>query len=498
MSLRTFKNEFQVVILAGGYATKLDPLSSGDVPKALLPIANRPMLHYVLDYFSEMACDDILLITQPSFASKFTEFLHQASPGWKVDLCVVEAQGGTADALREVKDKIRGDFVVVSCDLITNLDIHLVFDIHRKHDSSMTIVTMTPEPSKDDVDGGLFLGTNESGDRLLFYQPVEDTFDSLNVRMAMLRHFPTLKIRRNVLDQHIYVFRNWVLELLDANEHLRSIQYDLVPFLVKAQYRSLGPASTTKSASELFNGTPGPGGPTGATLTDAEKVLSGSYAGVNALIPASTFTPWLSYSSRYAPKALSTVPTFRPQTAVGSPNVVADESAGAADFSQLTADSGDIAQETDFVEPPQRVVCSVVDFSRIRSPTGTALFCRRAATLSAYVRLNLDIHRRSILPIGMEKYLKASEELSTAAKNSGFRVFNSVIGNHCNIGEGVTIRNSIVMDHVTIETGVNLENSVVSAQCTIHRDAFLKDSFLAPGYTVEEEAHHVNDKLYLD
>jgi translation initiation factor eIF-2B subunit gamma len=47
MSLHT---EFQPVILAGGYGSRLGVLvEEGSGPKALLPVANRPLLSYQLD-----------------------------------------------------------------------------------------------------------------------------------------------------------------------------------------------------------------------------------------------------------------------------------------------------------------------------------------------------------------------------------------------------------------------------------------------------------------
>ncbi|KAI9075754.1 hypothetical protein K1719_042240 [Acacia pycnantha] len=41
--------DFQVVVLAGGTSIKLLPLVSKEVPKPLLPVANRPVLSYVLE-----------------------------------------------------------------------------------------------------------------------------------------------------------------------------------------------------------------------------------------------------------------------------------------------------------------------------------------------------------------------------------------------------------------------------------------------------------------
>lgn len=43
---------YEAVVLAGGDDKRLFPLSAG-VPKALLPVANRPLLHYPLRMLAE-------------------------------------------------------------------------------------------------------------------------------------------------------------------------------------------------------------------------------------------------------------------------------------------------------------------------------------------------------------------------------------------------------------------------------------------------------------
>ena len=46
----------------------------------------------------------------------------------------------TGDALRLVRDKIRTDFLVVSCDLILNAPLHLFMDLHRVNDATVTML----------------------------------------------------------------------------------------------------------------------------------------------------------------------------------------------------------------------------------------------------------------------------------------------------------------------------------------------------------------------
>ena len=61
----------KALILAAGYATRLRPLTDS-IPKMLLPLAERPMLDYLLDRLREVdGLDEIELVTNARFAEAF-------------------------------------------------------------------------------------------------------------------------------------------------------------------------------------------------------------------------------------------------------------------------------------------------------------------------------------------------------------------------------------------------------------------------------------------
>jgi glucose-1-phosphate thymidylyltransferase len=64
----------KALILAAGYATRLRPLTDS-VPKMLLPLAERPMLDYLLDRIREVdELDEIHLVTNARFAPAFRDW----------------------------------------------------------------------------------------------------------------------------------------------------------------------------------------------------------------------------------------------------------------------------------------------------------------------------------------------------------------------------------------------------------------------------------------
>ena len=64
----------KALILAAGYATRLRPLTD-DTPKMLLPLAERPMLDYLVERLREVdSLDEIHLVTNARFADAFRDW----------------------------------------------------------------------------------------------------------------------------------------------------------------------------------------------------------------------------------------------------------------------------------------------------------------------------------------------------------------------------------------------------------------------------------------
>ena len=64
----------KAVVLAAGYATRLYPLTL-DRPKALLPVAGKPMLEHLLERLDGVpALDEVYVVTNSKFANAFREW----------------------------------------------------------------------------------------------------------------------------------------------------------------------------------------------------------------------------------------------------------------------------------------------------------------------------------------------------------------------------------------------------------------------------------------
>ena len=63
----------KAVILAGGYATRLYPLTK-DRPKHLLEIAGRPILELLLERLPLAELDAVYVVTNAKFAPRFRDW----------------------------------------------------------------------------------------------------------------------------------------------------------------------------------------------------------------------------------------------------------------------------------------------------------------------------------------------------------------------------------------------------------------------------------------
>ena len=147
-------------------------------------------------------------------------------------------QSGSADALRLVKDKIKTDFLVLSCDLIVEIPSHIILDAYRAVHSAVIALFYEHDggelrANRDDTSD--YVGIDAKRSRLLMLTSKDDVDQRINVSLNILKKFPVLDIHTKLRDAHLYVFKKWVLELVVQKKNISSIKEDLMPLLVKYQ-----------------------------------------------------------------------------------------------------------------------------------------------------------------------------------------------------------------------------------------------------------------------
>jgi glucose-1-phosphate thymidylyltransferase len=94
----------KAIILAGGSGTRLKPITH-TIPKQLLPVANKPILFYVLDQIREAGITEIGIIISPETGSFIKETLGNGSK-WKSGITYIKQTKplGLAHAVKTAHD----------------------------------------------------------------------------------------------------------------------------------------------------------------------------------------------------------------------------------------------------------------------------------------------------------------------------------------------------------------------------------------------------------
>ena len=132
----------KAVILVGGEGTRLRPLTCS-IPKAMVPIVNRPFLEHMIDYLKEHAIDDIILALWYLPHPIQSYFGDGSSFGVKLTYVVESFPLGTAGAVKNVEEHLDETFFVFNGDIFTDIDLTQMMEFHRESGSKVSIA-LTP------------------------------------------------------------------------------------------------------------------------------------------------------------------------------------------------------------------------------------------------------------------------------------------------------------------------------------------------------------------
>jgi mannose-1-phosphate guanylyltransferase len=129
---------FKAMILAAGLATRLRPLTHGR-PKVLIPIQNRPLLHWLLEYLCGAGAEEVI-INAHHLSDELVDAVQRANFPIPVHVQVEKVLLGTGGGIRNVADFWdERPFVVINGDILSYIDLR---EVCLKHESSDAMVTL--------------------------------------------------------------------------------------------------------------------------------------------------------------------------------------------------------------------------------------------------------------------------------------------------------------------------------------------------------------------
>ncbi|XP_066386686.1 uncharacterized protein [Miscanthus floridulus] len=476
--------DFQVVVLAGGTSDseKLSPLVSKDVPKALLPVANRPVLSYALDLLEASDLKDLIVVVEGQEAAQLVDAWVSSAylDRLRVEVVVVSEDLGSAGALRAISKRLTAnDILVVSGDLVTDVLPGAVAATHRRNGAAVTaLLCSVPVSGPSDTASSSgkdkakkpnrlnIVGLDRSKQFLLHIVSGTDVEKDVQVHKRKIQAVGQMEIRSDLMDAHLYAFKRTILQdVLEQKEAYRSIRLEVLPYLVRSQLVC-------------------------SCLITCKHVTLSSEAVFNCC----------KHEQRSAPSGGS-------GTAVDETGSSAVQSSGNL---QCLSQHRVIASSAF----KQNVLSRSSGGHRCCAYIATkSKYCHRLNSIQSYCDINRDvigeashlsgysfsaqnniIHPSSVLgsktTIGPHCILAEGSQLGDKCS-----VKRSVIGRHCRIGSNVKIVNSVVMNHVVMEDGCHIQGSVVCNNVQLQERAVLKDCQVGAGYIVTAGSEHKAESL---
>ena len=231
-------------------------LSDDTVPKALMPLANKPMLEYTIDWCDQANFSEINIVAHHDQIDEIKQFLstflalrtqqfeiiskalsaanhnhHLQKP--KPINFISSKMNSNGEALqKELLDKIKGDFVLLPCDFITDIPPQVLLDQFQNRDDDNLALTVYYKNNVESVDKKQFqrqqfftiYSENEDTEKqpvLLDVYPKEDVMKNkyLQVRNQMLWKYPNATVSTSILNSSIYMCSYDLCQLLREQTH---------------------------------------------------------------------------------------------------------------------------------------------------------------------------------------------------------------------------------------------------------------------------------------
>ena len=389
---------------------------------------------------------------------------------------------GTGELLRlpEVQKAITSDFVILPCDLISEVEGSKIVQqwltlnpltvsektghhkggmgvfyptqglegiSHKKDETDFIATVPLPQPPVPAPSGSLRPDVEE----LVTSMPTdtlrdlieEDSSKSLKIRQSLIAQHGRVKIKTKHRDAHVYIFPKWVKELAAKNEKFDSISEDVLGWWAKASWQDgLG---SKLGLDDIL-------GQKASDSIHEDDMATGEEIDIAAMSSTT--------SSNHTPHPTGNLPVFasRVRTTATPP-------------SQPTNPPPFLA----YVQPSLP--------STVTAPTTAHPLIRRIDTSAALLNTSLYLAKQNptdnplaqehkVHPsanVGMQARVSTEDSLVAENVKLGMRsnIKETIIGPNCEIGANARLTRCLLMDGVSVGDGVQLTGCIVGRRAKI-------------------------------
>ena len=219
----------QAVVIADSFNYRYLPITL-EKPRALLPLVNRPLIDYTVEFLAVSGVDEIFVYCC-AHADQLKAHLEKSrwnTPTSPVRLHTFTAENcsSVGDALRDIDSLalIRSDFVLVSGDLVANMELREVIEKHKqmRQKDKMTVMTnvykkANPNHRTRSLEDDVVTATSSLDGRLVFCEKTDPSNNCFFLPGRIFGDIAEVDISYDVLDCHVSVCSPSVPQLFADN-----------------------------------------------------------------------------------------------------------------------------------------------------------------------------------------------------------------------------------------------------------------------------------------
>lgn len=229
--------EIQVVILIGGYGYSLFPLTEKQY-KHLLPIANKPLLAYVVEKLQAHYFTNFIFVCNNENKNDIERYFEEKFI-WSKRIpkttyyYAPERYLSSTQALADLCSKyvITKDILLINGDLLTSCNLNNLIDYHYVNDNDITAVVV------DSKDSESLIVADKDENMLKITDREELKFKGLYFRSSIIQRNMEMQTYSNKDLAHVFVINRQLFNILPKlSEKFHNFEDELLPFLVEHQY----------------------------------------------------------------------------------------------------------------------------------------------------------------------------------------------------------------------------------------------------------------------
>jgi len=128
----------ETVIMAGGLGKRLYPYTKV-LPKALIPIGDKPILTHVIEKFKSFGCNKFHLIVNHKH-NLIKAYYAEENPGCELVYHDEDKPLGPAGGLCFLKGLMKEPFFLSNCDILVDADYAEIYALHKREGNLITAV----------------------------------------------------------------------------------------------------------------------------------------------------------------------------------------------------------------------------------------------------------------------------------------------------------------------------------------------------------------------